>query len=91
MHQIQVSDGLFESLQRRAAASGFESVNEYVVDLLENDLSETFDPDRFFTPARLAEIDAAVAEADAGLLLTSDQVQQQLAVLRQAWLDKQKS
>jgi predicted transcriptional regulator len=36
-------------------------------------------PDDFFTPERLKEIDEAVAEADAGLLLTCEELDQYLA------------
>ena len=36
MHQIQLNDVLFQEAQRRAAEAGFESVDEYVAEVLKH-------------------------------------------------------
>ncbi len=90
MHQIQLSDDVFHTAQQRALEFGYSNVDEYVTAMIREDQEPTL-PDDFFTPERLKEIDEAVAQADAGLLLTSEQVDQQLAEHRQAWLDKRKN
>jgi hypothetical protein len=74
MHQIQLSDQLYQEAQRRAAEAGFGSVDEYVADMLQHDLEETENLDHFFTPERLAHIDRAAAQIDAGLGIPSEQV-----------------
>ena len=77
MHQIQLSDQLYQVAQRRAAEAGFGSVDEYVADMLQQDLedqSENFD--HLFTPERLAHIDRAAAEIDAGLGIPAEQVRE---------------
>ena len=38
MHQIHLSDQLYQQAQRRAAAAGFPSVDEYIADVLQHDL-----------------------------------------------------
>jgi hypothetical protein len=87
MPQIQLSDELFQAVQKRALQRGYPEVEEYVAVLLRAE-SELTRSDDFFTPERLKQIDEAVVEADAGLLLTIEQVEQQLTEHRQAWLDK---
>ena len=54
-------------LERRTSASGFVTVDEYVADVLQHDLhEETENFDYLFTPERLAHIDRAAAQIDAG-------------------------
>ena len=87
MHQVNLSDRLYQDAQRRAAEAGFSSVDEYVADVLSHDLDGgTPDLDHFFTPERLALIDESLAEAKAGNVLTMDQAKTQLANSRDAWL-----
>jgi len=75
MHQIQLNDQLYLAAQRRASAAGFVTVDEYVADVLEHDLhEESEDFDYLFTPERLAHIDRAAAQIDAGQGIPSDQV-----------------
>jgi len=74
MHQIQLNDQLYQEAQRRAAEAGFGSVDECVADMLQQDLEETENLDHFFTPERLARIDRAAAQIDAGLGIPSEQV-----------------
>jgi hypothetical protein len=66
MHKIQLNDQLYQEAQRRAAEAGFDSVDEYVADILQQDIEETENLDdffTFFTPARLAHIDRAAAQS----------------------------
>jgi hypothetical protein len=89
VHQIQLNDQLYQDAQRRAAEAGFGSVDEYVADVLQHDLREEIeDFDHLFTPERLAHIDRAAAQIDAGLGLTSEQVDVELAKRRDEWLRK---
>ncbi len=55
MHQIQLSNDLFEGAQRRATEAGFSSVDDFVAEVLRHELAdEAVDFDRLFTPERLA-------------------------------------
>ena len=40
MHQVRLSDELYQDAQRRAAEAGFPSVDDYVANLLQHDLHE---------------------------------------------------
>jgi hypothetical protein len=88
MHQIQVDDQLFQVAQLRATEAGFRSVDEYVADLLQHELLEHENLDRYFTPERLATIDAAAAQIAAGQGLTMEQVDAELARRREEWRRK---
>ena len=75
MQQIQLNDQLYLVAQRRASAAGFVTVDEYVADVLQHDLHEESENiDYLFTPERLAHIDRAAAQIDAGQGIPSDQV-----------------
>ncbi len=75
MHQIQLNDQLYQEAERRASAAGFISVDEYVADVLQHDiLEETESLDSLFTPKRLAHIDRAAAQIDAGQGIPAEQV-----------------
>jgi hypothetical protein len=85
MHQIQLTDQLFEEAQRRAAAAGFPSVDDYVAKVSQQELNaETEEFDHLFTPERLAHIDRAAAQIDAGQGLTSEQVREHFRRKRDA-------
>jgi len=87
MHQIQLNEQVYQEAQLCAAEAGFGSVDEYVADVLRHDLrEETEDFDHLFSPERLAHIDRAAAEIDAGQGLTSEQVDAELAKRRDEWL-----
>jgi hypothetical protein len=91
MHQVQLNEDLYKNAQRRAAEAGFSSVDEYVADVVSHDLldvngDETPNLDHLFTPERLAQIDAAAAEIDAGNYFTSEQMHEELARRRAEWL-----
>ena len=87
MHQIILSDQLYQDAQRRAAQAGFPSVDEYVADVLSHELqAEIPNFDHFFTPERLAEINQSLADVRAGKVLTLDQADGELAKSRDSWL-----
>jgi hypothetical protein len=75
MHQIQLEDQLYREAERRASAAGFVTVDQYVADVLQQDLlEETENLDFLFTPERLAHIDRAAAQIDAGQGIQAEQV-----------------
>ena len=77
MRQIQLSDELYQEARQRASTAGFESVDEYIADVVQQDLEEVGeDLSHLFTPERLARIDEGVAQADAGLTIPMDQVRE---------------
>jgi len=79
MHQVQLelTDQLYDQAKRRAVEAGFKSVNEYIADVVSDDLTEqTENFDHLFTPERLAIIDKAAAQIKAGEYQTSAQVRE---------------
>lgn len=76
MRQIQLNDELFQKAQRRAAEAGFASVDDYVADVLQNNLEDAENLDPYFTPERLAHIDRAAAQIDAGQGIPAEQVRE---------------
>ena len=76
MHQIQLTEQVYLEVQKAAAARGFETVEAYIADVAHEDLEE----DEFthlFTPERLAKIDKARADVQAGNVLSKEQVEAQ--------------
>ena len=71
MPQISISDELYQKVSIRAQENGFESTDDYIIDLLEQDVAEPVNIDEFFTPERLAEIKTAIAQVEAGESLTA--------------------
>jgi len=93
MHQVQFNDKLYKEAQRRAAEAGFPTVDEYIADVVSHDLLEEADGetpnlDHFFTPERLAHIDAAAAEIKAGNCFTAEQVREHFKRKRAEWTQK---
>jgi len=88
--QIELSDQLFDLAKLRALEAGFESVGEYVADLMADDLvddSENFD--HLFTPERIAHIDGVLADIKAGgKTYTMEEVREHLAANRAEWIRK---
>jgi hypothetical protein len=87
MHQVQLSDQLYQQAQRRAAEAGFPSVDEYVADIVQHDVADEIENlDHFFTPQRLEHIDQSIAQIQAGQGLTSEQAKAELARRGDEWL-----
>ncbi len=89
MPYITLSDKSYEIARRRAAESGFASVEEYVVHLLQTQIDEE-NLDHLFTPERLAHIDRAASEIDAGLGITLEEFDVHFAKLKDQWLRRNK-
>ncbi len=87
MHQVNLSEALFQEACRRAEAAGFSTVDDFVANLLSHDFRLIDDHlDQFFTPERLALVDESIADVAAGNVHTMDQVRDSLASTRDAWL-----
>ena len=88
MHQINLSEELFQDAQRRATAAGFSSVDEFVAVVLSDALhDEVTNLDHFFTAERLAELDQSVADVRAGKVMTLEQGRAELNKSREEWLN----
>jgi hypothetical protein len=67
MPQINLNDQVFDVAQRRAADEGYSSVDEYIADVVVQDVGgENASFDHVFTPERLAELEQISAEIKAG-------------------------
>lgn len=65
--QFQVSERIYQQVQKRALAMGFIDVEAYVVDVLANDLGLEEDHlDHLFTPEVISQIEAADARTQKG-------------------------
>ncbi len=84
MHQIQLDDQLYQEVQRRADEAGFGTVDDYVANVLKQDLEDPDNFDHLFTPERLAKIDRAATQVDAGKYLTAEQVRDHFQQRRKA-------
>ena len=89
MRQVRLNEELYEVAQRRAAAAGFETVDDYIADVLTKGI-DAANPgfEHLFTPQRLAQIDRAAAEIDAGHGMSPQQVEAELTRRRAAWLEQ---
>lgn len=87
MHQIQLSDQVFEQAKRRAAQAGFKSVDEFIAKVvLEGEAEETVNYDSRFTPKVLAELDRVSAKAKAGgKTYTQEEVDEHFRQKSKAW------
>ena len=91
MPHVQLPDRVLQVAQAQAVRGGFASVAEYIADVVLDDaseLQEAFDAARYFTPERIAELDAAAASVRAGHGLTGEQLDAELAKRRAAWLGR---
>jgi PHD/YefM family antitoxin component YafN of YafNO toxin-antitoxin module len=85
MHQVHLTDQVYLQAQRRAAEAGFDSVDDYIADMLRQDLQEQPENlDHFFTPERLAHIDRAGAQIKAGESFTTEEVREHFNQKRDA-------
>jgi hypothetical protein len=87
MQQVSLNDQLYLQARERAQLAGFSSVDDYVADVLTDDLRlDSENLDSFFTPERLALVDEAAADVARGNVHTLPQVREALAGTRDAWL-----
>jgi hypothetical protein len=90
MHQIQLSDEVYESLHRAAALRGL-ALEEYIAEVALREL-ESDDDDFAFSPEQLTELDRISASIAAGArTYTSEEVRDSLAEHKAAWLKKNAS
>lgn len=67
MQHVQLSDRLFQQAQQRADAAGFQSVDDYVAEIVENELLDVvLNVDHVFTPEVLADLDRIRADVQSG-------------------------
>jgi len=75
--QVHLEDRVYNEAKRRAEEAGFEDVDSYLADVLANEFEDDIDEMQgFFTPERLAQIDAATAQIKAGESYTMDEVRE---------------
>jgi hypothetical protein len=91
MHEIHLSDELHREARRAAEARGFDSVEEYITSLIDEDLhDESFDD--FFTPEIIAELDRISLSIRQGAkMYTMEEVAERLNAKKAAWLEKHAS
>src|ERR1700683_94466 len=90
-HQVQLNEKLYKEAQRRAELAGFSSVDEYIADVVSQDLleagGEDGNHDHLFTPQIIAELDQISAEIRAGgKTYTLDEVERHFEKKREEWL-----
>lgn len=89
MPAIQLAAPLYEQLRTRAANAGYASVDDYVTDMLREDLANTQNFDHLFTPERIAKLDQIVENIEAGgSLYTQEEVDAHFKSRRDAWRSK---
>jgi len=86
MPQIHLADDLFEAISDRARSGGFASVDEYVSQIITSELEADIDPDAFFTPERLAQIDEGLEDIRQGRVFTAAQADDELRKRKLQWL-----
>ncbi len=82
--QFQMSDQHYLSAQQQAEEGGFASVDEYVASMVQSYL-DTPDLEHLFTPERMAIINRAAAEYEAGLGMTREEADAKFSEMRRAW------
>jgi hypothetical protein len=88
MHPVQLADQVYQEAQRRATEAGFASVDDYIADVVIQDVSDSCENlDHYFTPERLAHIDKALAQVDAGNYFTEEQAKAELGRRRARWIE----
>ena len=74
MYEIRLNENLYHQASQRAVDLGFSGVDDYVADMVRSDLAETENFDHLFTPERMAQIEKARRQVDAGQVYTSEEV-----------------
>lgn len=87
MHQIEISNQLYEQAKLGAMEAGFENVNENVAEIISDYVSfDISSAETMFTEQRLESIDKATAQIESGQFLTSKQADVELERRRAEWL-----
>jgi hypothetical protein len=87
MHQVNLDDHLYQQAQRWATEAGFNTVDEYVADVISNDLELSIEnQDHLFTPEVISELDRISASIQAGgKTYSSDEVREHFRKRSEAW------
>ena len=87
MHQVHLSDQLYQQAKQRASEAGFQTVDEYVAEIVECDVSATVENhDQFFSPEIVANLEQIHAEVRAGAkTFTQQEVDEYFRQKSQAW------
>lgn len=87
MQQIQLSDQIYQQAQQRAAEAGFQTVDEYVAEIVESDvLTAAADFDHLFTPEVVDQLDQLYTQVQNGAKTYSPQeVDDHFERKSQAW------
>jgi hypothetical protein len=87
MQQVQLTDQLYNVAQRRASESGYSSVEEYIADVVAQDVADdTENFDHLFTPQVVIELERISAAAKAGgTTYTSEEVREHFQRKSDAW------
>ena len=87
MQQVQLTDQLYRVAQRRASEAGFPSVEEYIADVVTQDIADdTENFDHLFTPTVISELEQISAAAKAGgKTYTSDEVREHFRKKSDEW------
>lgn len=86
MHQVQLPEPIYKEAQRRAADAGYSNVDEYVTDVLSQELAVESDLDHLFTSERVAQLDEVSGQIKAGAkTLTMDEVRQHFRKKGDEW------
>lgn len=85
MHQIQLTDELFEDAQRAAKARGFATVDEYIADVITHDVADEV---LTLTPDQVIKVREAQEQIEVGKYSTVEELQESLNEQRAAWHQK---
>ena len=87
MPQVEIPARVFDAARQRAADSGFASVDEFISDLVSQELEDKLDDLVIqFTPERLAQIDQGLDDLRQGRSYTAQQAEVELQKRRSQWL-----
>jgi hypothetical protein len=77
MHHVQLNERLYKEAERRAREAGFRSVDEFMADRLESDVSEEQEDfgDRF-APQVVARLDRISDDMKAGKSVSAEEFDQ---------------
>ncbi len=87
MPEVRLDDQVFKVAQRRASEAGFASVEEYIADVVTQDVADdTENFDLLFTPQVVNELEQISAVARAGgKTYTSEEVREHFRKKSDAW------
>jgi hypothetical protein len=94
MPQVQLDDQVFKVAQKRAADSGYASIDDYIADMVVQDVSDDTPPDldHRFTPEVVAHLEKISAGAGAGEKTYSpDEISEHFATKSAQWRVNHKS